>query len=113
MWRFSSVDRGGPFSWSRLDKPDEYKEALEKLHQFETMASQDLDQQGSHVVELSSCCKEARDRLLEIKRDDVDELMSFRLTGKIRVWCTMVGSVMSVLWWDPEHKVCPSLKKGT
>lgn len=36
VWRFSSVDKGGPFAWSALQDPILYKEVMEKLHQFET-----------------------------------------------------------------------------
>ena len=36
VWRFSSADREGPFAWS-FDDPVTYRDAMEKLHQFETM----------------------------------------------------------------------------
>ena len=113
VWRFSSVDRGGPFAWSSLDDPAAYKEAMEKLHQFETMEETDMRRGGSHPVEIDQLCKDARDRLAAIKLDDLDALMSFRLTGPARVWCRMDNNMMRVLWWDPGHAVCPSLKKHT
>lgn len=65
----------------------------------------------SHPIAVTGICKEARDRLTDIKRDDVDELMSFRLTGPNRVWCIQAGNIMRALWWDPEHKICPAKKK--
>lgn len=113
VWRFSSADKNGPFSWSALSEPAAYKEVLEKLHNFETMHEGDIAAQGSHAVELESLCKEARDRLSAIKLDDLDALMSFRLTGERRVWCRVDANVMHVLWWDPDHAVCPSHKKHT
>ena len=48
-----------------------------------------------------------------IRQDDVDELMSFRLDSRGRVWCIQTGNIMRVLWWDPNHEVCPSFKKHT
>ncbi|CCG41826.1 hypothetical protein [Magnetospirillum molischianum] len=113
VWRFSSIDRDGPFAWSALDDPAAYKEAMEKLHQFETMEETAIRAQGSHPVEVWQLCKEAQNRLAEIELDDLDALMSFRLTGARRVWCRMDNNMMLVLWWDPGHAVCPSPKKHT
>jgi hypothetical protein len=113
MWRFSAVDRGGPFSWSALEDSALYKAVMEKLHNFETMIETEIRAQGSHPVDLDQLSREARHRLEEIKMDDLDTLMSFRLTGAGRVWCRMSNSLMLVLWWDPAHAVCPSLKKHT
>jgi hypothetical protein len=112
-WRFSSADRGGPFAWHAIEEPGHYREIMEKLHQFETMEEQVIRRQGSHPVELESLCKEARDRLTELRLDDLDELMSFRIDGRGRVWCRMVQGMMVILWHDPGHDVCPSLKKRT
>ena len=113
VWWFSTVDRSGPFAWSALDDPAVYKAAMEKLHHFEMMEETDMRRGSSHPIQKDQLCKDARDRLVEIDLDDLDELMSFRLTGTGRVWCRMINSTMLVLWWDPEHRVCPSLKKHT
>ena len=70
--------------------------------------------QGSHSVEVSKLCKEARDRLTELKLDDISSLFSVRLQGKQRIWCQKIsGEPMRVLRWDSEHKVCPSQKRHT
>jgi hypothetical protein len=58
-------------------------------------------------------CKTARDRLEDLRLEDIDELVSLRLGGAERVWGIRDGNVMLLLWWDPEHAVCPSLKKHT
>jgi hypothetical protein len=113
VWRFSSIDRNGPFSWSALVHPASYKDVMEKLHLFETMEETAIRGQGSHPVPIDQFAKPARDRLSEIQLDDLDELMSFRITGAGRVWCRMHGNMMLVLWWDPSHEVCPAPKKGT
>lgn len=113
VWRFSSVDRGGPFAWQNLEDPAVYKAVMEKLHYFETMEETVIRAGGSHPVSIDQICKEARQRLEDICLDDIDELMSFRLTGAERVWCRMDNNMMLVLWWDPGHRVCPSAKKHT
>ncbi len=86
---------------------------MEHLHEFETMDLDTIQRQGSHPVEVVRLARKARDRLAEIKQDDVDYLRSFRITAKKRVWCIPDRNIMRVLWWDPNHTVCPSLKRHT
>ncbi|WP_342234545.1 hypothetical protein [Inquilinus sp. OTU3971] len=113
-WRFSSADKAsGPFSWSNLNDAGEYKDVLEKLHQFETMNEHAIVNGGSHTVDVANLCTAAQRRLEELRIDDVDYLMSFRVGAKPRIWCRPNGHIMMVLWWDPNHQVCPSPKKGT
>ncbi len=106
-WRFSGADKGGPYSWSGLADAARYKEVLEKLHEFEMKTWAAIKGAGSHPIARESLCKDARDRLASIKQDDLDELMSFRVTGTNRVWCIQHENIMRVLWWDPEHAVYP------
>ena len=68
---------------------------------------------GSHLIRLDRLIPKARKRLREIKEDDLDELMSFRISSKERVWCIQSENIMRILWWDPRHEVCPSQLKGT
>lgn len=112
-WRFSACDRNGPWAWTSLEPAEKHKEVIERFHEFETKNPGEIRQTGSHSIQLSELIPEALQRLREIKQDDVDELMSFRINGRNRVWCIQDQSVMKVLWWDPDHEVCPSLKKNT
>ena len=86
---------------------------MEKLQEFEKKNWDEITKSGSHPIPVSSIVKRAQDRLRNIHKDDVDELMSFRLTGINRVWCVRQLSVMKVLWWDPNHKICPAPGKHT
>ncbi len=86
---------------------------MEHLHNFETMDETAIRNTGSHQIDIANLCKEARDRLVQIEQDDIDYLMSFRVTGRRRVWCRVIENIMLVLWWDPDHKVCPSILKHT
>ena len=86
---------------------------IERLHEFETKNWDEILQTGSHPIEVYKCEKGARDRLAEIKQDDTDELMSFRIAAKKRVWCIKDRNIMRILWWDPEHLVYPVEKKHT
>lgn len=112
-WRFSGCDRGGLFSWDGLEHGGPFKEVIERFHEFEKMNWDQIIATGSHPIAVYQCEKPARDRLAEIQQDDLDELMSFRISGQKRAWCIQDCNIMRVLWWDPEHKVCPSPKKHT
>ena len=56
----------------------------------------------------------ARDtRLRELQQDDSDGLYELRFGGKERVWGIRRDDRFCILWWDPEHMVCPSTLKNT
>jgi hypothetical protein len=112
-WRFSGCDKSGPFSWDALSHGEPFAEVVARLHEFERMNWDEIIKTGSHPISVSDCEKSAKDRLAEIQQDDLDELMSFRISGKKRVWCIKDHNIMRILWWDPEHSVCPSEKKNT
>ena len=110
-WRFSTVDRGGPFAWP-IGSKDELK-IVEKLHAFDSMRWSEILSKQHHRISIESLSKDAQLRLQEIKLDDIDFVYSFRLQGKPRIFCIRDGSVAKLLWFDPEHQVCPSTKKRT
>jgi hypothetical protein len=112
-WRFSGCDKSGPFSWAALVHGAPFKEVMDRLHEFETKQWPEIIKTGSHPIEVYKCEKSARDRLADIQQDDLDELMSFRISGTKRVWCIKDRNIMRVLWWDPDHKVCPAHLKHT
>ncbi len=109
-WRFSGKDSGGPFSWSVLADGGKYKAVCERLHEFETKSWSEILESGCHPIEVSRLSKDAKARLAEIERDDLDELMSFRIQGAERVWAVQERNIMRVLWWDPTHQVYPTPK---
>lgn len=102
-WKFSQCDRDGPFSWRELDGETAHR-VMSCLAEFEAKSWTDLEKTGSHPIECYKLEKPARDRLVDIEHDDLDSLMSFRISGSCRVWCIQDGSIMRVLWWDPEHE---------
>ncbi len=63
-----------------------------------------------HSVSVSKIIPEAQKRLSALKMDDVDELFSIRINGKIRIWGLRYSSYLKILWFDLEHKICPTSK---
>jgi len=65
-----------------------------------------------HKVAFDSLDKKAYDRLFEISHDDCEgSLWSFHFSGSEIVWGIKDGDFLKVLWWDPDHKVCPRSTK--
>jgi hypothetical protein len=111
-WSFVRTDKNGPFAWTRIEA-DQALELMHKLAEFEHMNFSQLASQGSHGIQTTKLDKVARERLTAIKQDDLDLVVSFRISGKCRLFCVAEGMVMFVLWWDPDHAVCPSVLKNT
>jgi hypothetical protein len=106
-----------PYGWHNLDARG-IGSVRSRLSDFETMTWAEILVEGKkfhHAVSVEQLCKEARDRLNHLFRGniDVDELVSLRLSGKERVWGILDNGVLALLWWDPQHQVCPSLLRYT
>ena len=100
-----------PYGWHTLDA-DKLKSIREKLGHFETMTWNEILVKGkkrNHSVSVSSLCPSALKRLKDLGQIHVEELVSLRLSGPERVWGVRERGVLTVLWWDPLHQVCPSL----
>jgi hypothetical protein len=112
-WRFSTVDRDGPFKWP----VDEVIEAhiLRKLHDFDSMRWSDIEGPKHHFLDISGkgFSKEAKDRLQEIGHDDAPGVFSFHFSGKCRIIGLRDGAAINLLWFDAEHQVWPSELKNT
>lgn len=111
-WRFGCIDMGGRWGW-HLAAPDARQNVYEKLRTLEVTHWYDLDRSGSHSVARDRLIRDAQRRLETLKRDDEDEIYSLRLSGKERVWGFRRQNVLEILWWDPNHEVCPATLKHT
>lgn len=112
-WRFSSADKNGDWAWSNLSDPQDYMQVQQMLHDYESLNWPAITATGSHPIETHKLIKDAQVRLQELQLDDIEHLMSFRLTGACRVFCIQDENIMHVLWYDPLHKICPAPKKHT
>ena len=108
VWQVGSMDWDGPFGCGALTDSGAIRDLWAHLRDFESMSWVEIEQAGSHNVEVEKLSAEARERLVELRLDDIDELFSLRITGRRRVWGFRETNVLRLLWWDPEHQVCPS-----
>ena len=113
VWRVDLLQREGPYGWQAVTGSLLWTQIIPKLRNFETMTWSEVLGRQNHPVRVASLCPEAQKRLKALKLDDVEELVSLRLSGKERVWGLRERAELRLLWWDPDHQVCPSTKKHT
>lgn len=115
-WRVALAQVQDPYGWQEISAAG-LLHIQAKLAQFESMTWSDiLHKRGDgkrphHFVKLHRICDEARARLEVIfKIVDFDEMISLRLGGTERIWGIAEGSTMRVVFWDPTHDICKSLR---
>lgn len=111
VWQFKSIDKDGRWGWEKITKETLWNSVIEKIKNYETMTWYSLNSNGSHSIAKIDIINEAQKRLRELGQDDIDKLYSLRLTGKQRMWGIKDGRILKILWFDPKHEICPSLKK--
>lgn len=79
-----------------------------KLRNFETMRWGEIEGKGNKLIPTHKLAVEAQKRLRALNLEDVDGLWELRLSGTTRVWGIRASNLFYLLWWDPEHTVCPS-----
>jgi hypothetical protein len=114
-WRISKLQMAPPWGWHEIVSGDALS-ICEKLASYEEKTWNEIIVKSSywnHRMECRNLCKEARERLAELNLDDLEFLVSLRLSSTERVWGFLEHNVLNLLWWDPEHKVYPVEKKNT
>lgn len=114
-WQISILEMYDSFGWHEIDR-DTLNEIRKKISNFESMTWNEIlvrDSHRNHFVAIPRICREAQDRLQELRLDDIDGVTSLRLSGLERVWGIRDGAVLKLLWWDPDHSICPSLPRYT
>jgi hypothetical protein len=112
-WKFHMMDFAGSWGWNQITAEDILTILTTKVKDKEHLNWAELQRSGSHNVERNQLIKSAQERLIEIGQDDLDQLFSLRLSGKERIWGIRDRYALKILWWDPNHQVCPSYKKHT
>lgn len=111
-WNFSKCDLEHT-KWT-IRNSDIFFEIIPKLISFEQRKWGDIisDKKHNHWISYEKLSKEAQDRLIEIKLY-YDALFSLRLTGTMRLFGYIENGIFYIIWYDPNHEVCPALKKHT
>jgi hypothetical protein len=114
VWRFAKMDLDGTWSWTTITQAG-LVDAHSKLRQIEELTWAEACVGGKPVkrIPVANICKDAQKRLQDLKLNDVDDVWELHLTGLCRIWGLRVDPVFMLVWWDPDHTVCPSKKKHT
>ena len=96
-------------------KPVPFNDIAKHLQAYEQRTWRNIrdDHRRDHPINPDIICAIARTRLASLHVDDMDELWRFRFGAKMRIWGARYGREFRVLWWDPQHKICPSKLKHT
>lgn len=114
-WRFGLLEMVAPYGWHIVDAA-KLIEIRNKLADLESMTWHDILVKAAdrnHPITIDKICDPAKDRLNALGLDDIDHLISLHLSGKERVWGILELGTLRLLFWDPEHEICPSKKKHT
>lgn len=121
LWAFDNIDRGGDFSFDINRKDFNHKLILDKMMEYGTMTWNEVSKQTHdngkskhHSINYDALSKQAMNRIIAKQlTQDSDLLYSFALQNKLRVFGIRKNEIFHVLWYDPKHQVCPSVKKHT
>lgn len=114
-WKFRRVDHDGQWGFDAVPGPT-VTEIIKALASFESMTFHELfhqgDEPGKHYGP-ESLCKAAQDRLVELRHDDETQISRLRIGSTKRLYGFVRDDAFEILWWDPNHQVCPSTLKHT
>lgn len=113
-WQFNRCDSDhARWGWNKLSAEDRWAIITTSLAAFERMTWAEIRKQAGgkgegkgtnhHSLAIEGFCKEARDRLRELRLDDLDELFSLRLANRTRLYGVKEGRVLRFVWHDPFH----------
>ncbi len=114
-------DREGTWSWGEnrdwgdevwRDKLEPFLKLYHNQFTWPQIEGQKTNGKKKHVsYPPGTIVKEARDRLIELKKDDLEEsIFRFRMSGKVRLYGFRLAGIFYCLWFDRLHKICPSKK---
>ena len=112
-WKFCLFDLEGAWSWFNISSKEKIKEIIDKITNFESMTWKEILGDKNHLIEIKDLIKDAVKRLEKLQIEDIETLLSLRLSNTERIWGIKTGNVCKLLWWDPKHEICPSKKKHT
>lgn len=113
-WKLSRRDKEPPFALGAIS-PEDAHEVADRLHAFETMTwgeviGKPFEKKKTHLIPLEGAklSTDALERIKELKLDQLERLVSLRISAPKRVWGFIEPTgVCNLVWWDPDHKFYP------
>lgn len=117
IWSFALLDRFASIGgWIHL-RPEDLDALLPRLCQWERMTWAEILAEGgrkrNHLIDVSKCIPEAQQRLKILGQVDQEQLLSLAVNSTARVIGILDRATFRILWWDPEHQICPSHQRHT
>ncbi len=112
-WCFRLFD---DFEWNGdSDSEESFRKVALHLKDYSSRTWKQIIQnkKRDHPVNVSELIRKAQQRLEDLNLGDHDLLWRFRFDGRKRIWGIKHEHVFRVLWWDPQHRICPSQKSHT
>lgn len=115
VWQLQYLD-DFPKPWRKAD----WHAVVERLRYLERLGwnriwTESRKPNTDHMIPPNDITRDAQKRLVQLRLDDEDYLLSIRVRGGLRAWAVRIGttSIARLLWWDPEHEVYPVAKRHT
>ena len=111
VWSICRFDHDGPWGQGSFANSDVlWGTIYPAMKSYETMTWNEIlqNRKYNHSVPAIRLITEAQHRLVALRLDDYEEVFRFRVGGTGRVWGIRDGRVFLILWWDPDHLICPS-----
>lgn len=120
-WMFDKIDRNGDFRFDINREDFDSKEIMAKMISYSGMTwskiirqTHDDSRSKHHYLKINDLSKFAQDRLRTLGlEEDSDQIFSFAFNNKLRIIGLRERDKFHVLWYDPNHNVCPSFKRHT
>ena len=121
VFRFDKIDRTGKFAFDIGRKDFSHKLVLDKIISYSSMTWTEIKRQThdggkskNHMLDPDSISAEVMERIKERGLEEYsDAIFSFALQNKIRIVGYRENQFFYVLWYDPNHEICPSTLKHT
>jgi hypothetical protein len=112
LWSFEVFDHQKKW-YDEGYQEEPFREVAQHMRDYEGRTWGEILAHGKrdHFIPTKDLIPDAQARLRVINQDDIDHLLRFRFSGARRIWGIKKEQVFRVVWWDPQHRVCPSKEK--